>query len=132
LKKIVLDTDIGLDCDDPGALAVLHALADLGECEILASMVSTRGECGRWGVPCVNAIHTIYGRPDIPIGQTSTGPSAAIKWAGAFVKHIAEEFPNSVGADEPWDAAELYRKILSGLASGTRDGPGTAIDSPLR
>ncbi len=36
---VILDTDIGSDCDDAGALAVLHALADRGEVEILACML---------------------------------------------------------------------------------------------
>ncbi len=27
-KNVILDTDMGGDCDDTGALAVLHALAD--------------------------------------------------------------------------------------------------------
>src|SRR5690606_32742496 len=35
--KVIFDTDYSTDCDDPGALAVLHALADLGEVEILAT-----------------------------------------------------------------------------------------------
>ena len=34
--KILFDTDMTTDCDDAGAMAVLHALADRGECEILA------------------------------------------------------------------------------------------------
>jgi hypothetical protein len=38
--RIFFDTDMHTDCDDAGALAVLHALADRGECEILATVVS--------------------------------------------------------------------------------------------
>src|SRR5438046_2179973 len=34
--KVIFDTDMDSDCDDVGALAVLHALADRGEAEILA------------------------------------------------------------------------------------------------
>ena len=33
--KLIFDTDIAEDCDDVGAMAVLHALADKGELEIL-------------------------------------------------------------------------------------------------
>ena len=36
MTKILFDTDIGGDCDDAGALAMLHRLCDLGECELLA------------------------------------------------------------------------------------------------
>ena len=41
--KIIFDTDMLTDFDDVGALACLHALADAGECEILATVSSTRG-----------------------------------------------------------------------------------------
>ena len=34
--KIIFDTDIGWDCDDAGALAMLHRLCDKGEAELLA------------------------------------------------------------------------------------------------
>ena len=34
--KLMFDTDMGSDCDDAGALALLHELATLGECEILS------------------------------------------------------------------------------------------------
>lgn len=34
--KILFDTDIGCDCDDAGALALLHRLCDRGEAELLA------------------------------------------------------------------------------------------------
>ncbi len=32
-QKIIFDTDMGSDCDDAGALAVLHKLADKEEVE---------------------------------------------------------------------------------------------------
>ena len=34
--KIIFDTDIGGDCDDAGALALIHRLCDKGEVELLA------------------------------------------------------------------------------------------------
>src|SRR5690554_1957079 len=37
---IIFDTDMGPDYDDIGAIAMLHALADSGECEILATVAS--------------------------------------------------------------------------------------------
>src|SRR3990170_406515 len=59
--KIIFDTDFHTDCDDAGALAVLHALADRGECEILAIMCSTRDP---FSAPAIDVINTYYGRPD--------------------------------------------------------------------
>ena len=63
--KIILDTDMGPDCDDAGALALLHKLEKLGEAEILAVMHCTSSI---WGPGCIDAINTYYKRPDIPIG----------------------------------------------------------------
>ena len=40
--KVIFDTDMANDCDDAGALAVLHALADLGEAEILAIVTNRK------------------------------------------------------------------------------------------
>ena len=42
---IILDTDIGPDCDDVGAISVLHALANNGETEILGIMCCTSSQC---------------------------------------------------------------------------------------
>ena len=36
---IILDTDIGPDCDDAGAMSVLHALTNNNEAEILGNHV---------------------------------------------------------------------------------------------
>ena len=63
--RIIFDTDMAGDVDDVGALAILHAMADQGEAEILAVGISSRNEDVG---PCVDAINTWYGRPDIPIG----------------------------------------------------------------
>jgi hypothetical protein len=50
---LIFDTDMDTDCDDASALAMLHALADAGEVEILATVVSSKYA---WSVPCVAAI----------------------------------------------------------------------------
>ena len=68
---IIFDTDIGTDVDDAGALAILHILADQGEAEILATMSANQN---RWCAPAIDVINTPYGRPDIPIGSSKTGP----------------------------------------------------------
>lgn len=42
------------DFDDVGALACLHALADAGECEILATISSTRGNASVAAIEVIN------------------------------------------------------------------------------
>ena len=108
-EKVIFDTDIGPDWDDVGATATLHALMNSGEAEILAMMVSSGGNSGIWGPPCLDAFNTYYGRPDIPIGVAQDGPS----FGSSYNRHIAEEFPQDLGTGNAWDATELYRKVLS-------------------
>ena len=62
---IILDSDMGPDYDDVGAITILHALADKGEAEILATIASTKYE-GVAGV--LNVFNTYFERPGIPIG----------------------------------------------------------------
>lgn len=63
--KIIFDTDMLTDCDDTAALGILHKLADAGETEILATMVTSSYPMS---APVVDVINTYYNRPDIPIG----------------------------------------------------------------
>lgn len=104
--QVILDTDFAADVDDAGALAVLHALADAGEVEILAVMVSDGGEAPSHRA--VDAINTYYGRPDIPIGVVA---GVAPEFGSAYVDALAADFPNDIG--EPPAAVDLYREILA-------------------
>lgn len=65
-EKIILDTDMGSDCDDVGALALLHHYADAGQAEILGIIYSSGAV--PYGAGIVDAINRYYGREDIPIG----------------------------------------------------------------
>lgn len=109
---LIFDTDMDTDCDDAGALGLLHALADAGEVKILATMVSSRH---KWSVPCVAAINAYYGRPSLPIGCPKG--EGAPDLGSRYARQIAQEFPTELksNADAP-DGARLYRKILAGQA----------------
>jgi len=111
---VILDTDIGPDCDDAGAVAVLNALADRGEAEILAMACCVSSP---WGAPCLDAINTYYGRPDVPIG-TYKKPGFLLD--SSYSEAIAREFPNRLqrGENAP-DARELYRKTLARQPDGS-------------
>ena len=105
---IIFDTDMDTDCDDTGALGVLHALADRGECEILATLVSVRHP---WSAPVVAAINAYYGRPNLPIGAPQHD---GVDEKSPYARKIAEEFPQPLKttADAP-EAVGLYREILA-------------------
>lgn len=66
IPLIIFDTDMGSDCDDVGALAILHRYLNQGKANLLACIYSS-GEVP-YGAGVIDAINTFYGRPDIPIG----------------------------------------------------------------
>jgi hypothetical protein len=107
VPSIIFDTDMDTDCDDAGAMAVLHALADRGECEILATVVSVTHP---GAAPTVAAINAWYGRAHLPIGAPKkNGKSHPSK----YVDHIAREFPQALKTTaDAADAVELYRDVL--------------------
>lgn len=108
--KIIFDTDIGPDYDDVGALAILHALADQKECEILATIASNNYPNI---VPVLDVINTYFGRPDLPVGIVR-GKSLQLpawqKWDSVLVA----KYPHTLRSNnEAEDAVTLYRKILA-------------------
>ncbi len=107
--RVIFDTDIMGDVDDVGAVAMLHALADAGEAEILAMGVSS---AHAWSPLCLSALNLYFGRPDIPIGVLK-GPG----WEkdSRYVRQVAEEFPRRLASAAAAPAAtELYRRVLAG------------------
>jgi len=113
--KIIYETDMESDIDDAATLALLHALADNGECEILAVMHNTSDD---YGVGVIDAINTYYGRPDLPIGayQDNDAPSAHFGGQTRYAESIARDHRFSKDiikrADVP-NAVKLYNRILS-------------------
>jgi len=105
---VIFDTDMDSDVDDVAALAQLHVMADRGEIELLAVMVSGHNE---WSAPCVDAINTFYGRPDLPVGLVSG--KRGIRQNSAFARKVAEAFPQDFKTKhEQIDSAALYRRLL--------------------
>ena len=139
VPKIIFDTDMLTDFDDVGALACLHALADAGECEILATVSATRGNAS---VGAIEVINYYYGRPDIPVGAPK-GIGVMGAYPGAKTKvdsasPLGEKKGNDGGhykyrkllADYPgWfrhadadaapDANETYRRVLAAQPDGS-------------
>src|SRR3990170_1863134 len=115
--RIIFDTDMDTDCDDAGALAMLHALADRGEVALLATMVSSYHP---WSSPTVDAINTYFGRPDLPIGAPKATP-AGKDFGSRFARQIAESFAHDIRSnDHASDAVAVYRQVLA-------DQPDTSV-----
>lgn len=104
--RIIFDTDMHTDCDDAGAMAVLHTLQDQGECEILAMMCST---IDTFSAPAIDVINTYYKRPDIPIGIRK---GKGVLRKSLYTKGIASAFPHDFNPATAPEAVDLYRHIL--------------------
>src|SRR5450759_3458661 len=114
--KIIFDTDLGPDYDDVGALASLHAMADSGKAEILATVSSNKHALV---APSINVINTYFGRGELPIGAPKTigvNLGSSQHWADSIVK----KYPHSIKSTaEVADAVDIYRKILSNEADNS-------------
>lgn len=113
---VIFDTDMGPDYDDVGALAMLHALADHGEAEILATIASTKYE----GVAAVLAVlNTYFKKPDIPIGVPK-GEALTLKDFQHWTDTLMDKFPHKIKRNNQVpDAVDLYREILAQQADNS-------------
>jgi len=108
--KIIFDTDLGPDYDDVGALAMLHAYADSGLADILATMSSNRYALSG---PCINVINTYFGRPDLPIGAPMSN-GVDIPCSQHWTDSLVARFPHALDSTcHAQDAVVLYRRILA-------------------
>ncbi len=108
--NIIFDSDMGPDYDDVGAIAILHALADKGEANILATVASTKYE-GVAGV--LNLFNTYFNRPDIPVAVPKGAALELRDWQH-WTDTLLAKYPHKIRSnDQAWDAVKLYRKILA-------------------
>jgi hypothetical protein len=118
---IIFDTDIGNDIDDALALGVIHALANRGECRLVAVTISKDNPlCA----PFIDLVNTFYGRGDIPIGVVRDGKTPE---EGKYLRGPVEARDGSKirfahdlqsGADAP-EAVAVLRQSLAGEADGS-------------
>ena len=101
---------MGPDYDDVGAIAILHALADLGECEILATLASD----GHPSIaPTIEMFNRYYGKGGIPVGIPDNGVAnftASNNWNDSLLVRFAPDLKSKT--DYP-KASEIYRKVLA-------------------
>jgi purine nucleosidase len=68
--NVIFDTDMWSDIDDALALAMLHALQDRHEINLLAVTVSTEI---KWCASYVDLVNIFYGHPQVPVGIIRDG-----------------------------------------------------------
>ena len=110
---LIFDTDLESDVDDAGTVAMLHALAAQGEVRLLAMGVSVKH---RWSAPCLDALNTFYGHPDIPVGRLVGG---GIDSGSKYAEAIARSYPTDLSPDEAPDVTQVYCRALATAADRT-------------
>ena len=71
--QLIIDTDLGFDVDDVGALAVAHALSDQGLVDILGVVCNTGRDACIIGTDIVN---TYYGRANMTSAPSRVNSAA--------------------------------------------------------
>jgi hypothetical protein len=107
--KVIYETDFTLDVDDVGALAVLHALANNGEAEILAVSYN---EVQSRAADAIDAINTWYGRGDIPIGLYDK-PLADPDFNHSFYINSLANMANDITDNTVDTSLNVYKQVLA-------------------
>ena len=108
---LIIDTDMGFDVDDVGAICLANALVDLGEANILAIVHDTGFDKGIGGVSSIN---NYYGHNDILLGaykgKFGQNPNAGKGTQDQYLSDIINRYPGPIKKyfDVP-TATETYR-----------------------
>lgn len=143
VPKVIFDADMYTDFDDVGSLAVLHALADAGECEILGTVASVHGEAPATGM--IELLNDFYGRGYLPIGAPRStpdcvgvgpdvDPGAKKNKSYRLYVDMVKARPNLKypTCDKVPDANGVYRKLLAGAPDGSVTIVSTGFTTNLR
>ena len=109
-SSIIFDSDMGPDYDDVGAITLLHAFADDGKANILATIASTKYD----NVAAVfNVFNTYFKKPNIPIGVPK-GEAIDLRDFQHWSDSVVKNYPHAINSnkDVP-DAVALYRRVLA-------------------
>jgi PKD repeat protein len=106
-KKIIYETDMCLDADDVGALAMLHGLANNDEVDLLAVCFN---EVYPSAAAAIDAMNTWYGRGDIPVGIYKKDlPDPDL----SFYLDAVAKFPHDLSQESAPSAVDVYKDLLS-------------------
>lgn len=114
-KKIIIETDFTYDVDDVGALAVLHALADMGEADILAVCYN---EVQRNAEKAIDAVNTWYGRGTVSIGLYDKDLKDPDDAHSFYIDKLAE-LHHDLSDNIVDTALNVYRETLSSQEDGS-------------
>ncbi|MBQ7300038.1 MAG: nucleoside hydrolase [Clostridia bacterium] len=124
-KKIIFDTDLGGDCDDVGAAAVLCNLARAGEAKIVAATYCIGNPWGGW---FLKYELDFFGFGDVPVGVLK---DEGFMWEPNYAKYSRPYCERmNIATPEMDDAVRVLRRALA-ENGGVRDITLVAV-GPLR
>jgi inosine-uridine nucleoside N-ribohydrolase len=107
---VIFDTDFGPDYDDVGAITLLHAFADSGYIDILATGASCKHKNA---AAALSVFNTYFNRAAIPIGIVK-GPGLDIGDWQHWTDTVIARYPHIIRSnDEAPDAVTVYRRVLA-------------------
>ncbi len=129
MTEIIIDTDIGSDCDDVMALSYLISAAKSGQIKISAVTVSHRTP---FAYKAVSALFSAFGETMPLFGQIKTGLE---EYADNYCRELADRFYNDGTEPVISDAVCILRRALTnaqGKAILCGIGPATNIARLIR
>ena len=107
--RVIFDTDMGNDEDDPLALDMLYKAVDRGEIILLGILSSKDTE---FSPRYIDMMNTWYGYPEIPVGRVRDG---VVLKRDDYARAVCESglFPRSRRDRDYGDPVTLYRRLLA-------------------
>lgn len=118
--KVILDTDMGSDCDDVGALAMLNEYKNQGKAEIVGVIYSSG--VIPYGAGIIDAINRYYGNDKIPIGanyESLVGDPVDKMQAEKLAKDTAAFKNKIIKNTDAIEQTKLIRSILTNQADNS-------------
>lgn len=110
--QLIVDTDLGFDVDDAGALAIANHLQDIGECEIIAVVHNTGFDKGIGGVDSINTWYKRNWHKPLQLGAY-TGPWGSHGNQDRYTSLIESKFPSDIQkASQVYSATKAYQEAL--------------------
>ena len=113
IPNIILDMDLGGDCDDLGAIAIIYNYVQQGK----AHLVATANTGSLWDAGAMSAINRYFGHDHIPHGCRGTRYAG---YAVSYGKYLATRYTNQVvDTLNVRTPVEVYREALAGARDGS-------------
>ena len=106
MVRLFLDTDFGPDCDDAGALQLIHFLCDAEEAELIGVTHCTGNP---YGLPAISALNRFNGR-EVPLGTTKKD---FLSGNQQYNRPVSEKFSHEFEDGRPQkEALQVFREVM--------------------